>query len=93
MAKNKIGISYDGKWPNLCSGQLIVRIDKEKYVFPRHCLSSGGSASFDENWSEHVASGPWSVREWPENFPEEYKEEVLQKINDKIDWGCCGGCL
>lgn len=38
-----IRIEYDGRWPNLCSGHLIIWIDDVKWDFGSHSLSSGGS--------------------------------------------------
>jgi hypothetical protein len=92
-ADTKIEISYDGDWPNLCSGTLIVKVNDTTYVFPSHSLSSGGSVSFDDNWSEHVDDGPWSINQWPEDFPDELKDRVVDEVNSKISWGCCGGCV
>ena len=86
-------IKYDGEYPNLCSGNLIVTVDGKEWLFPEYCLSSGGSVSFDENWMEEITGGRWKVSEWPEKFPEELKEDVLDEINDHISWGCCGGCV
>lgn len=86
-------VYYDGEYPNLCSGQLIVAVNGKVWSFPSHCLSSGGSVTFDENWSENVDSGEWSVSEWPEGFPEEDKQSTLDMINSEIPWGCCGGCV
>jgi len=88
-----IKIEYNGKYPNLCSGNLTVTIDGKEWIFPDYCLLSGGSVWFDENWSDHVSSGPWEIDEWPEGFPEELKEDVLCSINNEIAWGCCGGCI
>ena len=89
----KIEIKYDGEYPNLCSGQLIVIIDGKEWIFPNYCLSSGGSVSFDENWNEEVTEGEWSIREYPKDFPEELKDIVLYEINNAIYHGCCGGCV
>ncbi|NMC58887.1 MAG: hypothetical protein GYA51_05810 [Candidatus Methanofastidiosa archaeon] len=86
-------ISYDGSYPNLCSGKLVLFVDEKKWVFPPHSLSSGGRVSFDKNWRETVDLGPWSMSEWPEGFPEEAKEEALSVINEQLSWGCCGGCV
>ncbi len=86
-------VSYDGSYPNLCSGKLVLSVDEKEWVFPSYCLSSGGSVWFDKDWSEHVEDGPWSVGEWPEGFPEDAKEEALSVINEGISWGCCGGCV
>jgi hypothetical protein len=87
-----IKIDYNGRYPNLCSGTLVVTIGEKVWNFGKDVLSSGGSVSFDEQWNEEVTSG-WLVSEWPEGFPDEYKEVVTDAINDEIPWGCCGGCV
>jgi len=86
-------VSYDGDWPNLCSGQLIVAINEKVYTFPRNALRSGGNVSFDENWSESVDQGEWGVSDWPEDYPEDLKEDTEEMINTEIPHGCCGGCV
>ena len=88
-----IEIKYDGAYPNLCRGNLVVVIDGHKWLFPSYCLVSGGSVSFDENWSEHVSEGEWGIDEWPEGFPEEHKAAVLTAVNNEVPCGCCGGCV
>lgn len=60
--KNNTGrvkfISYDGEYPNLCSGVLVLEIDGKEYKFGHHyqnCLfdeKTGGSKYTDED-SEH----------------------------------------
>lgn len=88
-----ITIEYDGAYPNLCSGQLFVTINGKRWTFTRYCLASGGSVSFDSNWSEQIGTGPWTVSKWPEGFPEDQKVAVVDAINEEIPWGCCGGCV
>ncbi len=88
-----INIEYNGAYPNLCRGKLIVTIDEKKWEFPPYCLSSGGRVWFDTQWNEHVEEGDWDVRTWPDDFPEEMKDEVLHEINMRISHGCCGGCV
>jgi hypothetical protein len=88
----KIEIKYNGKWPNLCSGNLSVIINKVRYDFPDYCLHSGGQAWTNDDYTGGT-TGEWSVREWPENFPEEFKEATLDAINEQITHGCCGGCI
>lgn len=42
-------ISYDGAWPNLCRGTLVVEKDGKQYSM-YGALISGGSVSFDADW-------------------------------------------
>ncbi len=93
MKIEDIQISYDGSYPNLCSGALVVSLKEQKWVFSSNCLSSGGSVSFDSDWSEEITQGEWAISKWPEEFPEDMKDLVLQKINETIPFGCCGGCV
>jgi len=90
---NDIQIQYNGRYPNLCSGQLIVTINGVRWVFPSHCMCSGGSVWFDKNWSEHIESGDWNIDNWPEGFPEDMKKTVIEAVNNEVSPGCCGGCV
>ena len=76
-------IKYDGDWPNLCRGNLVVFLDGKKWKFPQYCLSSGG---------HHDPPRPWSVKEWPKGFPDDQKWRVVDAVNEKLGCGCCGGC-
>ena len=89
----QIEISYNGCFPNLCSGDLEVTIDGVKYEFPQYCMVSGGHIYMDDDGDYNRELGEWDISEWPEGFPEEYKQPVLDKINEEIPWGCCGGCI
>jgi len=89
----KIEVSYDGAYPNLCSGHLIVYIDGFEWVFPDYCMNSGGYVRFDGDWNEEVELGPWSVDKWPVGFPEAMKLHVENAVNDQVPHGCCGGCV
>ena len=86
-------VKYDGAYPNLCSGHLIITIGDTDWDFGCYSLSSGGSVWFDGHWNEHVEDGPWSIREWPDGFPEELKGAATEAVNDAIPCGCCGGCV
>lgn len=84
-------VSYDGDFPNLCSGTLVLRIDGEEVTFPKHCMRSNGSVYFDEDWHEYIEHGEWSVV-----VPEQYadiKDEIERCVNENVEWGCCGGCV
>jgi len=82
-------VSYDGDYPNLCSGTLILAIDGNPVVFPRDCLRSGGSVRL----IGYVKKGSWNVSNWPEGFPEELKERAIDLVNKNVKPGCCGGCI
>lgn len=84
-------ISYDGDYPNLCSGTLVMRISGKEVAFPEPCMCSGGGIWFDDEWREHIECGRWSVQ-----VPEEYadfKEEIEELVNIHVPYGCCGGCV
>ena len=84
-------ISYDGKFPNLCSGELILLINGIKHKFPLYCMSSGGKIWFDNNYNEHIEYGEWSV-DVPKEL-KEYEEEINYCVNEHVVHGCCGGCI
>lgn len=83
-------VSYDGDYPNRCSGNLVLRVNGVEVEFPKYCLSSGGgiTPNYEGTWK-----GPWTVDTWPNNFPEAAKLKALEVINDNVHYGCCGGCI
>ena len=89
----EIKIKYDGAYPNLCSGNLVVTIDGKEWQLPPYCLSSGGGVWFTEDWDENVDEGEWSISSWPEGFPEKLKTAVEDAVNSQVEHGCCGGCV
>lgn len=95
MAKrDEIRIEYDGKYPNLCSGKLVVYIGKEKWEFPKYCLLSGGNVYQDDDGYYVTEEGEWYINKWPKEFLDDdgLKMLVMDVINDEIPLGCCGGC-
>ena len=83
-------ISYDGSYPNLCSGNLVVEVNGKRHNID-NALCSGGSISFDDDWNEDITSGEWSV-----HIPDELKEfetEITEVVNENVQQGCCGGCV
>jgi hypothetical protein len=87
-------VSYDGEYPNLCSGVLTILVDGVKRELPEHCLVSGGCVFFDDDWNDYVVEGDWCLSDW--NFPEDlepYREEILKIVNENVPKGCCGGCV
>lgn len=86
-------ISYDGSYPNLCSGTLVISLDDIEYSM-EYCMCSGGSVWFDDNWDEHVEEGKWTIRY--ESLPEPLRpfvSEIENLVNENVRWGCCGGCV
>ena len=86
-------VSYDGKYPNLCMGTLILSIDGKNIKFPPFCLSSGGNAYFDSDGNDYIDHGPWDISKYPEGFPEKLKKKAVSLVNENVSPGCCGGCL
>ena len=87
-------ISYDGHYPNLCSGTLVLNIDGVNVTFPSHCLCSGGYIIFDHDWNADISEGDWDIYE--EDIPPAYrhlKNEILEVVNENVPHGCCGGCI
>ena len=86
-------ISYDGAYPNLCSGTLTIEVDGKKYEL-FYILKSGGAVWFSEDWDEHVEKGSWSIYE--DMLPDElkpYKIQLEDVVNANVPCGCCGGCI
>lgn len=89
MSKVKF-ISYNGKYPCLCVGTLVLEIEGER-VELKNVLSSGGTCFIDNDYNEIIEKDTWSV-----NVPDEYrqhKEEITDLVNENVPFGCCGGCL
>ena len=90
MMANIEFVSYNGRYPNLCSGQLVLKIDGETVDSIRLC--SGGSVWFGSNWSERVEQGDWAADNIPTKYENLY-DEIVSVINDNVYKGCCGGCV
>lgn len=83
-------VSYNGEWPCLCCGNLVLRINEEEVIL-ENCMNSGGSVYFDSDWEDHVSCGEWRV-----DPPDKYahlRKEIESCVNENVPWGCCGGCV
>ena len=49
-------VSYNGKYPNLCRGTLIIKVNGKEAVL-KNCLYSGGRCGFDQKRNEHIKTG------------------------------------
>ena len=91
-------ISYTGKYPNLCSGVLTLKIDDKIVQFGYEegyepFWESGGGCGFDGSRS-YIYGGEWVIDEYSDlkEF-EPIKDKLIEVFNDNVEWGCCGGCL
>ena len=85
-------VSYNGKWPCLCNGTLIIKVDGKSYSF-NDAMISGGRICRDDSWDMWSEKGDWEIDlgEHPELEP--YKEEITRVVNENVEHGCCGGCI
>ena len=97
-------VSYDGKYPNLCSGTLKLKIDGKEHTF-LYCLNSGGAVYSDEDWNWRVEQGEWTFdpqisiidhgksKSEDFNFTPEEIGLINDLVNENVEQGCCGGCI
>lgn len=101
-------ISYDGRYPNLCSGTLVLSIDGVEHVFgcwyptrlkpegahPKFWCSGGAVEVVGDYKDFIVSEGEWEidVNELPEEL-QKYAKEIDEVFNANVPYGCCGGCI
>ena len=90
-----IKVSYDGKYPNACSGKLTVEVDGKVVFSQAGCCHSTGCVWFDKDWQEHIETGKlvFDVDDlkdtsWFTSEIEDAIDEELSKVHV-----CCGGCV
>ena len=84
-------VSYTGKWPCLCGGDLHLEIEGKPVVL-KHIMHSTGSVTWKCGGYD-IEKGKWKVD--PDHLPDEYKKyaNVIEKlVNKHVEKGCCGGC-
>ena len=88
-------VSYDGKYPNLCSGRLVLEISGKEYAFSGF---SPGSTDLPKFWCSGGSPGEYRS-EWiidADFLPDDLKQYALEidaVFNANVEHGCCGGCL
>jgi hypothetical protein len=91
LLEGKIEVTYDGAYPNSCSGTLTITIN-DQIIYEKHgCCHSTGSVSFTPDWEEIVDSSGsliWDDADKANDRVREAVEKVLSGINV-----CCGGCV
>lgn len=97
-------ISYTGKYPCLCMGILTLEIDGDIIRFGNRYndssinypsfWTSGGECGFYDDWEEYVTHNAWEVHkeELPEKY-QKYTDEISKLFNERVPYGCCGGCI
>lgn len=89
-------VSYDGKYPCLCFGTLVLEIDGKKVTFGekgyRRFWESGGGITLSDYGG--TTTGDWiiDVADLPDEY-KKYAEEIDRVFNANVRHGCCGGCL
>lgn len=85
-----ICVGYDGRYPNACSGRLIVVKDGVEIYNESGCCTSTGSVSFDEDGAECVKEGEllWDDAN---KFPKDVQDAVSAVLSGVVV--CCGGCV
>jgi len=87
-----IKVTYDGEYPNTCSGTLTIHDDDELIYNKQYCCTSTGSAYFDKDGNDHIDSGELL---WNEDEAEKFSDEIQSIVKDVLSdfYVCCGGCL
>lgn len=96
-------ISYTGKYPNLCCGDLTLEIDGEKVIFgSMYCSRMSErkgicpifwySGGYIRNYEAHKGEWQIDVSEIPEEY-RKYASEIDEVFNANVPYGCCGGCI
>ena len=87
-------ISYDGAYPNLCSGTLVLSVDGQE-VAAMDCLYPGGEACVDKDGDEYISEGPWKVKWDKFSIPFTFHEmaHITKLVNQYVEHSCCGGCI
>ena len=94
-------VSYDGAFPCLCHGTLVLEIDGKTVKFGPNedCdypefWDTGGRIGRNGNWQMWAEHGPWKAR-FPQDteFSENDRQRLLEVFQDNVPEGCCGGCI
>jgi hypothetical protein len=79
-------VSYNGRYPNACSGTLVVSINGKLCSY--ECRLESGGGLTDDYDTYH---GPWTF--FYEGVSEELARLITEVINQNVPMGCCGGCV
>lgn len=80
-------ISYTGRYPNLCSGNLTLEIDGKTVVFENCDKFWSTAGQITEKYGDWIID----VEDIPCQF-RKYAAEIDQVFNDNVERPHCGGC-
>lgn len=83
-------ISYDGEYPHLCCGTVVLCIDGKRVLLEDNLIPTGSACSEDDD-DGCYEPGPWIVKV-PKEYAQ-YTKEIHDVVNANIEWGHCGGCM
>ena len=90
MAEHVEFVSYTGKYPNLCTGDLTLKIDGvvEYFRYDRRAFWR-----IDNYMPNNPHNSRWTVnlRELPVKY-QKYRNEIEEVMNNEMPRPCCGGC-
>ena len=89
-------IAFNG----IVKGRKVIN-NKNIVCYPKFRKSSGGCHYYDDGvYKDQInEQAPWKfdIGFWNENeYPDDVMrlmDELLRIMNEKVEWGCCGGCI
>lgn len=84
-------VSYSGKYPCLCCGELLVRVDGEERKVD--CSMISGGSIWINGADDGTTEGPWSIRFLDDFFTAKEQARIVELVNENVEHGCCGGCI
>jgi hypothetical protein len=87
-----IEVTYNGSYPNSCSGRLEIKVDGNIVYSEVHCCNSSGSVWFDKDWDSHVEDGELT---WDDKDACKFSQEIRDAVRTELSkvHVCCGGCV
>lgn len=85
-------VTYDGKYPNACTGTLTISVNNNIVYSKQDAVYSTGSCGYDKSLNDYTAKGGsllWNVGD-AEKFNPNIRAAVQHKLNQIK--ACCGGC-
>jgi hypothetical protein len=93
-------VSYDGKYPNLCSGALkfVAVYDdgtEKEFLWEKFLISTGGrrkNKTFKGEWEVDFPMPCYRKKYLETGFTPMVMSYLEKLVNENVEHGCCGGC-